>query len=791
MGSYRMRFVSQEGSRYELRMWPTAEGYDAEGAQELTGGAEPFVTEEEDGEDILQAVRSSTGYISIVTEDYKLQEKIVPGTADGMRVQLVRHAMADETDQKDRVMWEGYVQPTAYSQDWSAGPWEIQVPVVSRLGMVMDDYLSSGNTGLLTVREWLARICGDVYKSVLIPADELSAPGTMPWGADTLPTPTVLQLAFSEERFKSRLALQERENKQNTISGMWEPGSNRDIATSLCTAFRWVLREDGDTLICDDPGTTAPRYLRYTVAELQKSSPTASEVVLLSDVRIEEMGGNWADVQLGGNDGKRDIIKPLGKVSVEGASDKYETTLISIGEDWEKAGGLPLVNGGTPGMNRPDTLPFDLYGDSSVTILSQKVADNVELEVFRYMNKALSVQTSNGSASYSEGVRMDGPEDPAYPGVRTLGETSMVYGCAFPYVVFGTAASQLSHGDYFGGGEVAAIHYHYERDNVYTHHRLNSVILGKLDTSSQVLKPAVKLRTTLAQLLPYSSRKKAYPCLKISGMAHRGRYYQNVDMADECDGDGLYGIQVSVKVGDVYITKDTWGSHQCSLTKTETPFDILWTKHSKNGFGEYIRLGMTDGFPMALDAPIEVTIYTPTNAPRQNGRTLANNCKWLRIDNFSVEVTEQEDTDMYDFNPTLVDEPNSGISLSERIGDNKLEEYELSTQLGGADNPGALMAAIPVTIAGMETSMMQARKVGTLEGDNDGARYLCKRTWEWMKTQGRSTRVVLTVPLRGTRPWSFPEPMRVGDAERGYMPVAKRRNWRDDLCEMKMVEILM
>ena len=54
-----MRFVSLEGSRYELRMWPTAEGYDAEGAQELTGGAEPFVTEEEDGEDILQAVRST------------------------------------------------------------------------------------------------------------------------------------------------------------------------------------------------------------------------------------------------------------------------------------------------------------------------------------------------------------------------------------------------------------------------------------------------------------------------------------------------------------------------------------------------------------------------------------------------------------------------------------------------------------------------------------------------------------------------------------------------------------
>lgn len=779
---WKVPFVSLGGVKYDVRIYSNAGEWNEQDAVVLTGAAEPFVTEEDDGDDVLQAVRSSSGYINIVTDDYTLMEQMVPSTADGMRVTLVRHAMEDETDQADRVMWEGYVQPTAFSQEWAAGPWEIQVPVVSRLGMVMDDYLSSGNTGLLTVREWLGRVCGNVYKSVLIPHDELSEAGTMEAGGETVPTPTVLQLAFSEERFKTPIALADRENKENVISGMWDPSTNADIAMSLCTALRWVLRADGDTLICEDPGYMGDTYLRYPRVELMKESPQWSEAVSVEDMDTDELGTRW-EAQIGGDDGSKDIIRPYGRVTVEGAGDKYSSTLVAMTPDWEKAGGVPPVNGAPASMNRPDTLPFDLYGDDSVTILSQKVRDNVELESYRYMNKTVEVAGSSQTVVYPEGLRMDGTT--AEAGFRRLGDTSMLYGCAFPYVIFGKNADDMPHGDYLGGGEVAAVHYHYERGGVYTHYRFNSIVLGRLDTTSPEPKPALKIRSSLAQLLPCSERKKKYPCLKISGVARRGVGHEDVDIASDCGGEGMYGMQVSVKVGDTYIVKDTWGSHRCTLTKTEAPFDILWSKHQQNGFSEFIRLGQTEGFPLALDAPVEVTIYTPTYAERGSGRDLANGCKWLRIDNFTVEVTEQEDVDMYDFNPTLVEEPDSGIGMSEMLGSNKLEEYTLSTQLGSVDNPGALLAWIPDA----KNRLMQARKVGSLEGAMDGARYLCQRTWEWMKVQGMGTREVLTIPLRGMRIWSFPQPMRVGHDSRGFYVLSMKREWRDDKVMLKMVEV--
>lgn len=788
MSSYKIPFASLSGNKYELRIYPSAEGYSASSAQVLHGGREVFVTDEGSGTDIFHSVRSSTGHINIVTDDYSLQENIMPTTSDGMRVTLIRHARADEIAQLDTVAWEGYIRPETFSQEWGAGPWEIQLPVVSRLGMIMDDYLSDGNTGLLTVREWLARICGNVYKYVLIPNDELSSQGTMPWGNNTLPTPTVLQLAFSEELFKTPISLPEREDPTDTTQGLWDPGTNADIAASLCTAFRWVLREDGDTLICSDPGTKAATYLRYTVESLHNESPISVEMVPIEQLDISELGERWTDTQIGGDDGTKEVLLPFGRVSLKGASGRYDTLLINAtNEDWQKTAGIPYVNGAPGTMNRPDTVPFELYGDSSVTIKSQKVLDNAELESFRYTSGSVYISYSDGTTLRMDaGVRMDRSND-ANKG-RILGDTSMIYGNTFPSVIFGLPTNELKPGDRFGGGEISAIHYFYERNETYVHYRLNSIILGHLPFSA-INKPAIKLRTTLAQLLPYSSRQKGYISLCLSGTVHRGRYYNNIDMPDSCDGDGFYGIQVSIKMGDLYLYKDTWGSHQCSLTTTEAPFDILWTKDNNDQFKEYVRLGMTDTKPMALDTPVEITIYTPSDATRDTNKVLVNNCKYLRIDNFQVTVMEQEDDDAYDFSETLVAEPDSGISINKRIGTNKLEELTLNTSLGGVDNPGALFSAIPVVIDGASMRTMQARKVGVLEGDNDGARYLCKRTFDWAVLQGRSTRHAIKIPLRTERPWSLPEPAFVGCEDRTYYPAAKSRSWRDDKTTLTLIEV--
>ena len=777
MSSYRIPFVSLTGNHYEIRIYPAADGYDDTGAVTLKGASEPLVTEEESSTDVLLPVRSSTGYVNIETNDPELQEKLMPLSADEMRVSLM---CTDIEYGETESQWEGYLRPETFSQDWSPGPWEIQLPVVSRLGMIMDSYLSSGNSGLLTVGQWLARICGDVYSVVAIPENEIMKEGTMSWGADTLNTPTALQLAFDENIFKSAVDLQDREDPTDTTSGMWEPGTNMDIATSICTAMRWVLCEHGDMLVIVDPSCDYSRYLLYYSNSI--GSPGAQPF-------------GWRDKEsndiymfgLSGDDGRTEVLLPFGSISVNGATGKYDSRLIApSNEDWMKVGGIPYVNGAPSSFNRPDTVPFTLYGDSSATIKSQKAYDNAELETFLYFSATTTVKRDTSSQTISAGDRLQ-----ALQGANEM--SSMLYCNCFPYVVFGQSAassSALMHGDYIGGGEVSAVHYFYERSGgSYVHYRMNSIVLGKIGTSDNLLRPAVRLKCSLAKMLPYSSRKRGYISLCLSGTVHRGRYYNSIDMPDNCDGDGFYGIQVSIRIGGYYLYKDTWGSHRCALSQNEVPFDVLWTKHDNNQFCEYIRLGMTEYFPMTLDAPVEITIYTPSNAYRTTGQALVNNCKYLRIDNFQVRLMEQEDDDDYDFSETLVAEQNSGISISERLGSNRLEEYSISTSFGAPDNPGALININEVVIAGARMSCMQARQIGKLSG-GEGARTLCRRTYEWLRKQGLKNRHCLTVPLR--RKTSF-WPYWPGNFMYGgglYFSAARSSHWRDDQHVITLIEII-
>ena len=290
--------------------------------------------------------------------------------------------------------------------------------------------------------------------------------------------------------------------------------------------------------------------------------------------------------------------------------------------------------------------------------------------------------------------------------------------------------------------------------------------------------------------LPYSTRQIGAITLKISGQVSRGKTYKDIDMAGSFDGDDeMYGMEMSVKMGGYYIYKDTWGTHKCRLTTTESPFDVLWTKDNNGGFTESLKIGMESGRPMTLDDVIEITLYTPSNAVRDPSKKLSNNCKYLRIANFQVSVEEYELPESYDTRETLIAESDTGIELSELVGRNKTEEVSLSTSFGGPDNPGALIAAIDVTIGGVRMSNMQARQVGMQEGGMDGARYLCKRTLEWLAHQGASTRYALRVPLRAERPWSVPLPMTVSEGDKTYYPAAREWHWRDDKVMLTMVEV--
>lgn len=779
MGSYRVRFVSQQGLHYEIRIYPSAEGYDGEGAVELEGAAEPIVTEEDDSSDVLQAVRTSSGYIRVVTDDYELQGRLTPSGADEMRVTLVRTAWEGNPELEPRTVWEGYLQPTAFSQEWTGGPWEIELPIVSRLGVAMQNFLSSRNGGIISVGEWLSRLCGDVYDKVLIAKTALMENGTVRYDTSDIETPTALQVAFSENMFKERVELAKRADNNGEP---WKPGTNQEVAGSVCVLFRWVIREIGDTLLVDDPGMDEELlYYVYDKSRLKAEYPTPLRTESTDSYpMMSELCGENA----GGTHGSVDIIRPWGLVKVEGNNGKYDQTLLSAGdEDWQKVGGIPYVNGAPADWNYPDT--FEFRDDGTATIKTQKVIDsgnmanigrNPEYESFQYLAQAMTI----GGAGYGTGTR-----------VHAAGRSeasSVLYGNLFPGVISGNW--DYGTGQWFGGGEVCSWHIYYGNSGGgYTHLRQSSVVLSKLTTTAPTRFPGVILRTTLGQLFMNSQRKKSYPCLVLSCRMTYGENAGDVAADTECNGDDVfYGFKVMVKIGDRYVVKDTWGNHSTWLSAEPAEFDVFITKHNDGEVKEYIRYPMQEWNNLAQDATVEVTLLTPTDAPAWKG--FANGgASYLRLDNFRISAELHEYPDEYNFDPSLVAEPVTKIEWTAQLGPNKQDEYTMTTKFSAIDGPSPIFCQNPVTIGSVaHLPKLQVRKVGQEDGENDGARYLCKRTWEWLKRQGTSTRKVYRLPVHFPAE-NYLMPMRFYRG-RMLLPVSMKVKWRDDDMDVTLIEII-
>lgn len=773
MSSYKIPFVSLSGMRHEILIYPSAEGYhdtSTNPAIQLTGGAQPITTEEDASTDILLPVRSSTGYVRIVTDDYSLQSTLMPTTADGMRVTLVRYPYEGITIPS--VLWEGYIQPTTYTQEWAGGPWEIEIPIISRLGMVMQNYLSEGNTGFLSIGQWIQRICGNVYKSVLVPDNELAANGEKyvatlwPSGREVYAvTPTAFECAFSEELFKTAIPLEDRQD-----SALWDPQKNIDIATSVCTTMRWVLREAGNDLIIDDPAHTGA-YRRYDVNAIT----TRGSSYTTADSSIIATG----ETNVYDDSGTIDTMMPYGKVTVDGNRDGYDVTVLDpSNKNWQTVGGIPLVSGIQSGNSI--TLPYGFHGDDRAQLISQRVLDNTELSTYRYVSKAYG--------SHATGTLLTGAE--AVP--------SMLIGNWYPWRINSDYTSDLAPDDYFAGGEVLQGIITYTEDGTEQEIQLSCVVLGKIDSTSSPSLPAVVIRSSCARCLPWSRRQSNTTCLRIEGTVLRGEVSSDMDISVDCDA-ALTTIPVSIKVGDYYLWKDTLNDNKqlrrCKLSAEPKVFYLTLYAKDNNKLSVDLTMEVTNlyrdddgtyhGAPASIDAPIEMTFYTPT---KYHDGHAGGYGKYIRIDNLKVKITEQEYLDKWDQPVPLPDDIDSTIYMSERIGANELEEYTVTTQFGGTESPGALFNSEEEDTAQMLNRHVPVTQVGTLPG-TDGAKYLCRRTFDWLKAQGAATRRVLKVPLEASTPLSYYEPLRMTDNTATYFPAAKTTEWRDDKTTITLIEV--
>ena len=285
---WQVPFVSTiDHTKYRIDIYAEDDGsWDHPEQVQLLGGPQPFVTEEHKSDDFFTPVRSQTGNIQVCTaipEGGILSlDEIMPANNIDRPIRLV----SIDANDTETVEWVGFLSCEAYSQDYTAVPEVISLPVISVLEAMKSVELSL---------YWFNQIGSDTVSGFI--SDIL-------WQLST-DNELDLTCVFSQSSndiltkyiFCSQYFSYEQDEATGTFSFIYKGAYIYDVFTDICKFMGWVLREKGNTLY----------FIRNWSDELGMTSVNMSNLV-------------WR-----GKDNKRNITQGAKKVSVEAEVSEFKT----------------------------------------------------------------------------------------------------------------------------------------------------------------------------------------------------------------------------------------------------------------------------------------------------------------------------------------------------------------------------------------------------------------------------------------------------------------------------------
>lgn len=135
---YQLPFEDLDGQQYCVYIYDS-QGIPAE-IVTLTGSDEPFVTQEDDDDDIFKNIRSQSGYLRIIDEDGTLMEQLFANNNTSSLVKLFAGTWNDQTKvfTPSTLEWVGFIRAESYSQRWGDYNQEVEIPVRSIIGTLND-----------------------------------------------------------------------------------------------------------------------------------------------------------------------------------------------------------------------------------------------------------------------------------------------------------------------------------------------------------------------------------------------------------------------------------------------------------------------------------------------------------------------------------------------------------------------------------------------------------------------------------------------------------------------------
>lgn len=211
---------------------------------QLTGAAQPFVTQESNDDDIFSPMRTQTGYLRIVVSSLADIQGIIPVSAMQRPVEMVN-------DDSNVVVWTGYIQDSVFNSPWDSGCLQVEMPVFSPLE-VMKAVPFEADVKYTSLNQILCNLFSvfDHYARVFIPNDNTD---------------------YMSLLFNTVLFLGDGEKQTTTYPGISDgsqpPGDKAycyNVIEELCSYFGWTARDNGDALWFVSIGASG--YKQYLIS---------------------------------------------------------------------------------------------------------------------------------------------------------------------------------------------------------------------------------------------------------------------------------------------------------------------------------------------------------------------------------------------------------------------------------------------------------------------------------------------------------------------------------------------
>ena len=102
----------------------------------LKGAPHPIEWQENDSDNLLSVVRFSTGYLRLVEENFGDLNSLYPSKNNQRRVSF----FYGESSQTTKRFFKGFVQAQNYDSEWRSGARNVDLPIVSPLGIAAETY---------------------------------------------------------------------------------------------------------------------------------------------------------------------------------------------------------------------------------------------------------------------------------------------------------------------------------------------------------------------------------------------------------------------------------------------------------------------------------------------------------------------------------------------------------------------------------------------------------------------------------------------------------------------------